>query len=347
MYNDRNRIIIPVLLVVLVLAVGLFFKFKGGDEENTSLVPDDTEIEIIRSDEDFGFELTEDDNLRETVLYFRDKQGLLVPVMRKIPWEEGIAKLAVKNMVDSPELRESISSTGLSPIIPAGTEVRGMAIDQETGLCKVDFSREVLNCTSKDEEEDMINGIVYTLTEFPTIDEVQFLVEGEAVSTLTHGTDTSSAFERKNINIAGDPIEEGSKVVVYYKGENFEEDFEYYVPVTIPTLAPVPNMYTALELLFDGPPSELGLSSDIPRGVSFHGVDVSNETAYVDISFDYDLSEDAGVVLNSMVRNIGLTLSQFGEIAEVELLVDGETLEEAGLKDVYINESVPTFANEY
>ncbi len=87
-----------------------------------------------------------------------------------------------------------------------------------------------------------------------------------------------------------------SKVVVYYKGINFEEDYEYYVPVTIPTLAPMPNVYTALEVLFDGPPAELGLSSHIPQGTSFHGVDIKDGIAYIDISFDYgNPPEDAQV----------------------------------------------------
>jgi len=343
----KNKLLIPVLAIILVLAVGLSLKLRGSkDGDDSSFLPDADEIEIIRSDEDYDFEIADDDSMRETVLYFKDKQGLLVPVMRRIPWEEGIAKLALRNMVDSPELRESLSSTGLSPIIPQGTKILGMAIDPETGLCKVDFSREVLNVESKKDEENLINGVVYTLTEFPTINEVQFLVEGESVPVFTHGTDTSKTFKRENINLAGDLIEGASKVMVYFKGKDYEENFEYYVPVTIPTLAPVPNMYTALELLFDGPPAGLDLSSDIPEGVSFHGVDVSGGTAYVDISFDYDYPEDVEVVLNGMVRNIGLTLSQFTDIQEVELLVDGKTLEEAGL-DIYINESIPTFANVY
>jgi len=344
MYN-RNRIIIPILLLILVLAIGATLKLKGRDKEQGSDLLED-EIEIIRSDDEHKLDPTDDDSMRETVLYFKDKQGLLVPVMIKLPWEEGIAKLTLKNMVDSLELRETLEPTGLIPIIPAGTQILGMAIDQDTGLCKVDLSKEVLNCETKEDEEDMINGIVYTLTEFPTIKEVQLLVEGKVVPTFTHGTDTSTAFKRENINLAGNLNEEGSKVVVYYKGENSEENFEYYVPVTIPTLAPVPNVYTALELLFDGPPSGLELGSDIPDGVSFHGVDVSGKTAHVDISFDYKYPDNIAAVLKNMARNIGLTLSEFDEIESVELLIDGKTLEEAGL-DVYINETIPTFANEY
>jgi len=206
MYN-RNRIIIPVLLIVLIVSIGFAYKLKGKDDKQSSDLLDD-DIEIIRSD-DHDFELTDDDSMRKTVLYFKDKYGFLVPVMTKLPWEEGIAKLALKNMVDSPELRETIGKTGLLPIIPAGTQVLGMAIDENTGLCKVDFSKEVLNCETKEDEEDMINGIVYTLTEFPAIREVQLLVEGQVLPTFTHGTNTSSPIKRDNINLAGSLSEAG------------------------------------------------------------------------------------------------------------------------------------------
>ncbi|NLW22645.1 MAG: spore gernimation protein GerM [Tissierellia bacterium] len=339
---DNKRIIL-VLLIVLIVVSAASLKLKGG--LNLFSKKDD-EIEIIRSDDDYDFEITEEDGMRKTVLYFKDKQGLLVPVMRKIPWEEGIAKSALRNMVDSPELRESISSTGLSPIIPAGTKIRGMAIDQETGLCKVDFSEEILNYDSQKDEESLIKGIVYTLTEFPTINEVQILVEGEVMPSLKFGADVSSPLKRENINLVGNLDGERSKVVVYYKGHNFEEDFEYFVPVTIPTLAPVPNIYTALEALFDGPPLEFSLTSDIPEGTSFHGVDIKDGIAYVDISFDYGDPPEDTEVFNDMIKNIGLTLSEFDQVERVELLIDGKSLDEAGL-DFYINATIPAFANEY
>ncbi|NLW39725.1 MAG: GerMN domain-containing protein [Tissierellia bacterium] len=339
----ENRRIIFILLIIVLAVTIVSCKGKGGFKK---LFSKEDEIEIIRSDEDFEFEITEDDGMRKTVLYFKDKQGLLVPLMRKIPWEEGIGKLALKNMVDSPELRESLRSTGLLPIIPTGTEIRGMTIDNDTGLCKVDFTEEVLNYETEKDEENLIKGVVYTLTEFQTIDQVQFLVEGEIVPTFKFGSDTSKPIRRENINLVGNLDEQRSKVVVYYKGNNFEEDFEYFVPVTIPTLAPVPNIYTALETLFDGAPDELGLSSGIPQGASFHGVDIKDGVAYVDISFDYGEPPNDGQVFNNMAKNIGLTLSEFGDIERVELLIDGKTLEEAGI-DIYIDSTIPAFANEY
>ncbi|NLV75495.1 MAG: spore gernimation protein GerM [Tissierellia bacterium] len=337
-----NKKIALIFLIILLGVTIVSCKGKGGFKK---LFSKEEELEIIRSD-DLDFEIAEEYGMRKTILYFKDKQGLLVPLMKKIPWEEGIARSALRNMIDSPELRESIITTGLAPIIPAGTEIKGMTIDEDIGLCKVDFSKEVLNYETEKDEENLINGIVYTLTEFQAIDQVQFLVDGEIVPVMKYGTNLSNPIKRENINLVIDGDDQRSKVVVYYKGINFEEDYEYFVPVTIPTLAPVPNIYTALELLFDGPPMELGLSSCIPQGTSFHGVDVKEGIAYIDISFDYGSIPEDSQIFNDMIKNIGLTLSEFDEVEKVELLIDGKGLEELGI-DFSIDTTIPAFANEY
>ena len=205
---DNKRII----LILLILVIGVTIvscKGKGGFKK---LFSKEDEIEIIRSDEDYEFEISEDDDgMRKTVFYFKDKQGLLVPLMMKIPWEEGIAKLTLRHMVDSTELRESIGSIGLSPVIPAGTEIVGMAINEETRLCKVDFSKEVLNYETEEDEENLIKGVVYTLTEFQAIDEVQFLVNGEVLPTFKYGYDVSNPIKRENINLVGNLEDKGRK----------------------------------------------------------------------------------------------------------------------------------------
>jgi germination protein M len=329
---DNKKIVLIILIFVIFISV-VGCKGKGGFKK---LFSKEEEIEIIRSDEN-KFEVTEDDHMRKTVLYFKDKQELLVPVMRKIPWEEGIAKLAIKNMIDSPELRENVAPTGLVPIIPAGTEIRGMSVNEENGLCKLDFSKEILNYETEKDEENLIKGVVYTLTEFQAIDEVQFLVDGEIIPTMKYGTNISSPFKREDINLVGELDNSRSKVVVYYKGNNLEKDYEYFVPITIPTLAPMPNIYTALETLFDGPPKELELSSNIPEGTNFHGVDIKEGTAYIDISFDHEMSSKDNEIFDNMLKNIGLTLSEFDEVEKVELLIDGENL----------ISTIPAFANEY
>lgn len=327
-----RRILIFGLIGILVLtAVTLGSKLMTKNISET-----DDEMEIISSDEGITEIVEEEDGLRKTVLYFQDNDGYLVPVMRRIPWEEGIARVTLKNMIDSPELRASLDTTGLLPIIPSGTQINGMTINPDTGLCKVDFSTEIQNKESLKDEENLIKGVVYTLTEFPAVKEVQILVGGKEVSILKHGTKIDGALSRENINLLGKTENGRSNIVVYYKG-NSENNFDYFVPVTIPTLAPMANVYTALDLLFEGPPADSQLSSDIPVDVNFQGVEIKEGTAYVDINLGAESLLTKETTLNDVIKNIGLTLSQFEDITSVEILVDGEI----------INTAIPVFANEY
>ena len=323
-----------IILFGLIIVLGLAVLTVGKNIVNNKLAVDKSEVQVVRSDED-TMVVTEEEGMRKTVMYFKNGDGYLVPVMKKIPWEEGIARVTLNNMIDNPELRQVLDSTGLSPIIPAGTIITGMSIDEATGLCKVDFSEAALNNESEAEEENFIKGVVYTLTEFPAIKEVQIVVGGKSLSSLKYGNDISQPIAREDINLIG-KLEEGrSKVTVYYKGMA-DNELEYFIPVTIPTLAPTANVYSALDILFDGPPELAGLSTDIPNDVTLHGVEVREGTAYVDIS-NGSLSTSDEQTFDNIIKNIGLTLSQFEEIETVELLIDGEI----------INSTIPVFANEY
>lgn len=327
----NKRVLIFGLIGVLVLS----FLTVGRKliTKDISEVPE--ELEFISSDETI-LDIVEDDGMRKTVLYFQDEDGYLVPVMRRIPWEEGIAKLTLKNMTDSAELRDALDSTGLLPIIPSGTGINGMTIDPVTGLCKVDFTAEIQNKENQKDEENLIKGVVYTLTEFPAVKEVQILVDGKEVNVLKHGTEIDGTLSRENINLLGKSDDGRSKVVVYFKGSN-ESEFEYFVPVTIPTLAPVSNVYTALDILFEGPPADSELISDIPSDVSFQGVEIKDGIAYVDINLGAESLLTKETTIDNVIKNIGLTLSEFEDINSVEVLVDGEI----------INSAIPVFANEY
>ncbi|MBC8589798.1 GerMN domain-containing protein [Wansuia hejianensis] len=323
-----------ILIFGLIAILGISAIKLGTNLVKDNITSKEDPIEIIRSDQD-NIQKVEEEGMRKTVFYFKNNEGLLVPVMKRIPWDEGIAKTTLANMVDTTELRESLSDMGLLPLLPSGTQVNGISIDEDTGVCKVDFSKEIQNVDSLKEEENMIKGIVYTLTEFPNIKEVQILVDGNILPVLKHEVAVDKPIGRENINLAGSLDEGRSSVVVYYKGKANEE-YEYFIPVTIPTLAPVANVYTALDLLFEGPPEDFGLDTNIPQDIKFQGVEVREGTAFIDINMAKDKEIDEAT-LDSMMKNIGLTLSEFEDIDSVELLLDGKI----------VNTSVPVFANEY
>ena len=88
------------------------------------------------------------ENSRATVLYYKDDENFLVPVMRYIPKEDlGIAKTALSTIIYSPEKARDLNAAGLTPTLPMGTEILG-AVIKDDGLAIVDFSKEFLNFSS-------------------------------------------------------------------------------------------------------------------------------------------------------------------------------------------------------
>lgn len=327
----NRRILIFGLIAILSISI-----IKLGTnmiKDNVASIED--EIEIIRSDE-HSMEVLEEEGMRKTVFYFKNDKDFLVPVMKRIPWDDGIAKNTLMNMTEGTELSNSLAEIGLNSIIPSGTTLNGISIDEETGLCKVDFSKEIQDIESNKDEENLIKGIVYTLTEFPAIKEVQIMVNGEIIPVLKDSYAVDKPIAREDINLIGNVEEGRSKVVVYYKAETDGID-DYFIPVTIPTLAPVSNVYTALDLLFEGPPADTGLKTDIPYEISLQGVEIKEGTAFVDINLEDESKLSSEGALDNLLKNVGLTLSQFEEIETVELLLDGQI----------VNTSIPVFANEY
>lgn len=86
--------VIALMLLALVLLAGCSSPDPIDLEEPIEQVP--TAAELQASLEDGG-------STREVTLYYKDLMGYLVPVNCEIPWEEGIAKATLKQMVSSEE----------------------------------------------------------------------------------------------------------------------------------------------------------------------------------------------------------------------------------------------------
>lgn len=98
----------------------------------------------------------------------------LVREMHKLEKNAGVAQAALNELISGTPLTE-----GAQRVLPADTKILGITI--ENGLATIDFSKEVLSANVGSSGEALgIASIVNTLTEFPTIQQVQFFVEGSA-----------------------------------------------------------------------------------------------------------------------------------------------------------------------
>ncbi|MDW7650914.1 MAG: GerMN domain-containing protein [Bacillota bacterium] len=259
---------------------------------------------------------------RETVFYLPDQDWrVLVPVRIHIPWEEGIARATVGYLTEG-NLPAQAMDTGLIPLLPAGTEVLGLAI--RDGLARIDLSSSFLDYNPEDERM-VINGLVYTLTEFPTITDVEILVEGEKAE--FPGMTTTGVFGREfgvNLEVAEglDDFSQTDRITLYFllpAGENV-----FYVPVTRVIPEPEDRVFTVIEELLKGPAFSNILMTSLSAGVTLESTRVQG--GKVTVHFSGDLTSGGGgqLAADRIRHQLALTLTEITGITEVEVLVDGQ-----------------------
>ena len=143
---------------------------------------------------------------------------------------ESKAKELLEALIIDGTKQDSIPN-GFKPIIPSNTKIRSLTYNK--GVIKVDFTSELMN-TNIENEERIIEAIVYTLTSIEDVEFVIIYMEGNILTTLPQSKITlPSTLDRSfginkeyNINNTKDI----NKTTIYYISE-FNGN-EYYVPVT-------------------------------------------------------------------------------------------------------------------
>ena len=309
-----------VLLAVLILplflfSTGCFFlDFIFGPSPDDNGEDKDTEPEEISEEEEEFI----DDDLRETTFYLTDGHQNLVPVVRPIEWSEGIATKTLNKMSQCQENIAFWEDTDLQPTLPEGSEVLGMTI--RDGLARVNFSEDLLDVDAPSEEM-VLNSIVYTLTEFDTVDEVEFMIEGEYLDGLPAAGELMMPVQRKGINTPGvlEGPQDGTAVTVY----QVSEQGEYLVPVTEYHSEDDELIGRAIYHLVEGPEPESGLTSYVSSELSLNDVTMANSTIQLDVANLADDPEQEELALKQLVY----TLTEFPDIEHVEVALNGEVLD--------------------
>ncbi|MFA5536388.1 MAG: GerMN domain-containing protein [Bacillota bacterium] len=208
--SGRQIIFIALVLVVMLLLTGCnALNTLSTIKARFNSEPESAEPPVISIPElpiPTPVDNTIPSELKEVVLYFADGYGQsLVAEHRLIPKEEGIARATINELLAGPDL-----ISGFLPTVPYGTVLKDINV-KDDGLIIVDFSKELVeNHVGGDLGEALtVFSIVNTLAQFPTVDRVQFLVEGQLVETIAG-----------SVNIFDAVYPDDSLVI----GENFDFD---------------------------------------------------------------------------------------------------------------------------
>jgi germination protein M len=116
----------------------------------------------------------------------------------------------------------------LKGVLPENTQLLDYSIEND--LIKLNFSKEFLNVSLKD-EENMIISLIYSFASLDNIDKIMIFVEGEKLNELPNSHKILGLYLDKSyginkvINI--NSISDTKQITVYYPTE-----FEYYIPVS-------------------------------------------------------------------------------------------------------------------
>lgn len=336
---------LALLLVALVLACTWLMNGNQGEETavpqpTTSIAPEvlpTTSPENASPQNETASSVQTAENQKvSTIVYYQDNEGYLVPVMCSVPMEDGIAKATLNMMVQSVGNDMQAARLGLRTVLPENTTID---LDISGGLARIDLSEEVLTLSDAAAETNMINAIVSALTEFDTVQEVEFLIGGQKRDQLPHGTDISGRFKRGDINLESVEdvmsVADTQPVTLYFPSDSGS----VIVPVTRRVYS-TPDINTAVLELTKGPSTTGTLENVLPEGCGLIGVEVKDGVARLNFT-----SEFADLVQNTdggrmALKAIVMTCTQFEGIEEVEIYVEGEFYDpgEGTL-------SIPTFVN--
>ena len=271
-----------------------------------------------------------------TIVYYQDNYGYLVPVMCSVPMEDGIAKATLKLMVQSAGNDMQAARLGLRTVLPENTKID---LDISKGLARIDLSREVLDMADAAAETNMIEAIVQTLTEFESVDRVEFLIGGQKREKLTHGTSVAGEFTRGDINLesaqTSATLSASAPVTLYFPADSGA----VIVPVTRMVRAE-PDVNTAVMELAKGPGNRDMLESVVPAGCGLIDVKVENGVAKLNFTGEFvnlvQNTDGGRMALKALV----LTCTQFDGVDAVEIYVDGQPYD-AGEGEL----GVPSFMN--
>ena len=271
--------------------------------------------------------------LQQTVVYYEDGDGYLVPVQRDVERQDGIAKATLNLMVQSARNDMDAARLGLIPVVPEGTT---FDLDIANGHARVDMSRAVLSAADKQQEENLRTAIVWALTEFDTVKDVSFLVDGQQRDTLTHGTNISGSYTRVGLNqeeVTQEVFGGASEVQLYFPAQ----DGRLLVPVSR-TVYSSDDVATAVFEFLRGPKADSGLETPLPEDTQLLGVSVKDGVVTINFSKSFTRiaeQSDGGV---QAMRALMLTCTRYPGIKRVKILVDGEPYEMP-------TQDTPTFAN--
>lgn len=258
----------------------------------------------------------------ETLPIYLIDQNDLVSRFEIIKTSESIDDI-VKEVIDNLTIDNESSShipSNFKKIIPKNTKIINQNLSD--GLLKINFSKELLNINENNEEK-LIEAIIFSLTEIETIDKIMIFVEGENLLELPHSKKTLPNILDRSYGINKvyelESIKNVSKITTYYISKM--EGFSYYTPVTTITNKTQEKVEIIIEKLKTAPTYQTNLVSYLAASTELLNYEILENS--VNLSFNnHILSLNENEISEEVKYTIGLSIRDTYNINETIFYVD-------------------------
>ena len=210
--------------------------------------------------------------------------------------------------------------TNFKKIIPEGTKIINKDLDN--GLLKINFTKEILNISDEDEEK-MIEAIIYSLTEIKDIKKIMIFVEGENLKELQKSKKKLPLTLDRSYGINKvyelDSVKNVSKITTYYVSKN--DNISYYTPITLLTNDNHEKIEVIIEKLKTSPTYQTNLISYLTASANLQKYEILENS--VSLSFNNEvLSLEENKIIEEVKYSIALSIKDTYNIDETIFYVD-------------------------
>ncbi len=255
-----------------------------------------------------------DNKQSQVVVYFANDSGqYLIPVTLPITPTEKAAEVAIQKLLAGPPVKN------LQPTIPAGTKLRKLL--RYESIAYIDLTGEIENVSGKNEAKNALESLLLTVTEFPGINNVIFLVEGEKLDNLKGVSVKDGMIRPPGPNYDGAINTSKAYLTLYFTDKNAM----YLVPVTtsVPEGSTEILARTAVVKLLKGPPPDSGLGRTIWPGTALRSLKLEEEENRVVLELSGEaIAYGGGHTAESLlVNSLVFTLTEIPGISSVQLSI--------------------------
>lgn len=280
----------------------------------------------------FKQEVTYNDDIEKAVVYLLDKNNYVArtTVALKEATISNKAKKLLEVLIQD-GIGESKIPSGFRSIIPSDTKIK--SLKYEDGLIKVDFSKELLDVRSENEEK-MISAIIYTLTSIESVKKVIIYVEGDILTYLPkskiHLPSTLDKSYGINKEYDIETYQDINKVTTYFVSKYNDE--YYYVPVTKYTN----DKREKIKIIVDELASSNYSSTSLMSFLNSNAVLLSEELEDDKLSlvfnqyiFSDNITEN---ILEEVIYTINLSIEANYDVKEVSYIVNDKEIYKSTIK---------------